>query len=130
MNKIIGSFTIVFLAIALNCSWTQARGVNRILPIEKSADGNIEITLHGDREFPVRNELTVLRIGQKEFLSSRYRPDGKLDTLIFTLTPTEWGSIKMGARVAVYYGRSNENAPDRWEFGTLNKRLMAKEKGQ
>jgi hypothetical protein len=97
--------------------------VNTISGI-RTVESGIEIELHSSRPFPVRNQITVLRIGDKEFTKSRYPKDGNLDTLIFKLTPDEFGQLANGDPVRVQYGRGVK--ADYWDFGTLNKRLLVR----
>jgi hypothetical protein len=48
-----------------------------------AAPGEIEIEVESSRPFPVRDALTVLRIGDREYTKSRYPDDGSLNRLIF-----------------------------------------------
>jgi hypothetical protein len=79
----------------------------------------VELEVQSQRAFPVRNEITVLRIGTQEFLLSRYPESGDTHVLIFTLTPEEFAAVADGALVAVQYGRGDQT--DRWELGKLSK---------
>jgi hypothetical protein len=97
--------------------------VNTISGI-RTVESGVEIELHSSRPFPMRNQITVLRIGDKEFTKSRYPKDGNLDTLIFKLTPDEFGQLANGDPVRVQYGRGVK--ADYWDFGTLNKRLLVR----
>jgi hypothetical protein len=97
--------------------------VNTISGI-RTVESGVEIELHSSRPFPVRNQITVLRIGDKEFTTSRYPKGGNLDTLIFKLTSDEFGQLADGEPVRVQYGRGVR--ADYWYFGTLNKRLLVR----
>jgi hypothetical protein len=97
--------------------------VNTISGI-RAVESGVEIELHSSRPFPVRNQITVLRIGDKEFTKSRYPKDGNLDTLIFKLTSDEFGQLANGDPVRVQYGRGV--TADYWDFGTLDKRRLAR----
>jgi hypothetical protein len=81
----------------------------------------VELEVQSQRAFPVRNEITVLRIGTQEFLLSRYPETGDTHSLIFTLTPDEFAAVPDGAPVVVQYGRGDQT--DRWDLGKLNKAL-------
>ena len=103
----------------------------------------VEVEVTSNREFPVRNARVVLRIGNQEFLYSRYPSDGSLHTLIFELLPKDWAGVKNGERVLVYYGERGPNATfpappagaraaqplsatDVWDFGKLDKSAFGK----
>jgi hypothetical protein len=79
----------------------------------------IEIEVRSERAFPVRNELTVLRIGSREFLLSRYPETGDTHVLIFTLTAEEFAATSAGDPVVVLYGRGEQ--VNRWYIGPLDK---------
>jgi hypothetical protein len=78
----------------------------------------VEIEVTSDTPFPVRNELAVLCIGMQQITLARYPEDGDTHTLIFTLTPEEFGRISTGDPVWVQYGRGE--AFERWDFGFFN----------
>jgi hypothetical protein len=115
-------------------TWRSAFGVLLfLLPLSATAAGNemntiqsikavpsgIEIELNSTKPFPVRSQITVLRIGGNEFTRSRHPENGSLNTLIFTLTSDEFGQTATGDPVRVQYGRGE--VADRWDFGTLDK---------
>ncbi|HVR89240.1 MAG TPA: hypothetical protein VHG53_06810 [Candidatus Limnocylindria bacterium] len=79
----------------------------------------IEIEVRSERAFPVRDELTVLRIGSREFLLSRYPESGDTHVLIFTLSVDEFAATTAGDAVVVQYGRGEQL--DRWYLGRLDK---------
>ena len=85
----------------------------------------IEIEVRSERAFPVRNELTVLRIGSREFTLSRYPESGDTHVLIFTLTVDEFAATSAGDPVVVQYGDVPQSS-DRWNFGSLDKTLVDK----
>ncbi len=85
---------------------------------------NIQIELHSDAAFPVRGELAVLQIGDKEFTLSGYPPDGSTHTIIFTLTTEEFAQLHNGDRVLFKYGRGEQ--PDKRDFGRLDKSRLDK----
>lgn len=82
----------------------------------------VDVEVRSDREFPVRNEVTVLRIGERDFFLSRYPNNGDTHSLIFTLTPEEFAATRDGDTVVVQYGLGDQ--PDRWDFGVLDKSLI------
>lgn len=103
----------------------MARGqseVNTIKSIQTAAGGTVEIEVHSTREFPVRDEIVILRVGTQEFTSSRTPADGSLNTLIFRLTPTDWAGTKTGDSVTIFYGQDDpKDTTNRWVFSPLNK---------
>lgn len=109
---------------------SHAQGtIRRIEAVSSSAalggQPGVEIEVSSDVEFPVRNELVVLRVGARESTLSRYPESGDTHTLIFTLTLEEFAQIATGDLVTVYYGRGGETK-ERWNFGPLDKSLGAK----
>jgi len=96
--------------------------VNTIRSIESVAGQRIEIEVHSTREFPVRDEIVILRVGTQEFTLSRSPADGSLHTLIFRLTPAEWAGTKTGDAVLLYFGQDDpKDTANRWVFGSLDK---------
>lgn len=87
----------------------------------------IEVEVTSPRPFPVMGVSPVMRIGGREFLISRYPPDGDLHTLIFTLSLQEFEATRSGEPIFVQYGRSGGPGapaprPDLiWSFGRLQK---------
>jgi hypothetical protein len=105
--------------------------VNTVRRIQ-TVDGVVEIEVRSNREFPIRDEVVVLRIGEQEFKRSRSPEDGSLKTLIFMLTPDEFDSLVDRVQMTVKYGlhKEGEDAEmpatphrPRWNFGRLNKAL-------
>lgn len=97
----------------------QAGDKHTIKSIKTVKDG-IDIEVHSTRVFPVRNELVVLRVDKKEFTKSRSPQDGNLNTLIFTLTSSEFErETATGDDVFVQFGRGEGS--DRRYFGKLDK---------
>ena len=91
----------------------------------------IEIELQSSKEFPMRDQIVVLRIGNKDFMRSRSPANGSLNTLIFMLTPEDFGQLADGASMSVRYGMEYSEEPAaqsadnaRWQFGQLNKSLL------
>jgi hypothetical protein len=92
----------------------------------------IEIELQSSKEFPMRDQIVVLRIGNRDFMKSRSPADGSLKTLIFMLTPEDFGQVADGASMSVRYGLEYSDEPaaqgadnSRWQFGQLNKSLLS-----
>jgi hypothetical protein len=102
-----------------------AEPVNVIRGIGLAASGvDVEIELESTTEFPVRNELVVLRIGSRVFTTSRHPADGSLNRLIFVLSHDELARLQPGETVVVEYGR-NGTGP-RWNFGRLTRSLLGR----
>jgi hypothetical protein len=114
-------WAIALLAFASPMVRGQSQ-VNTIQSIKSVAGPWIEIEVHSTREFPVRDELVILRVGTQEFTISRSPEDGSLNTLIFRLTPGQWAGTKTGDAVVLYYGQDDPKDTDnRWVFGSLDK---------
>jgi hypothetical protein len=79
----------------------------------------VEIEVFSAQGFPVRGELPILRIGERQFILSRYPESGDTHSLIFTLPKEEFAALKNGDPVTLQYGQG-EGVP-RWQFGPLDK---------
>lgn len=113
--------------IAAAPTGTAPATVNTLKSIQRltSPRPGVEIELSSSRDFPVGDDIVIMRIGARDFSLSRPPADGRLNTLIFFLTPSEWESVKTGERVFVYYGSDDaKNPATRWDFGNLNKSLL------
>lgn len=127
-----GAIAICLLISGLLAA-AQAPAVNTIKRIQ-TVDGVVEIEVHSTRDFPIRDQVVVLRVGDKEFLRSKTPENGSLNTLIFMLTPAQFDALTDGAAMTVKYGRDRDGeGPQvevaqtarglRWDFGKLNKAL-------
>ena len=112
-------FILMFVALVVASAVAQT---NTIVSIRAVA-GGVELELQSTREFPVRDEQVILRIGSVEGTSSRPPDDGSLDTLIFFLTSERFSQTATGDRVTVRYGREST---DVWDFGELDKSLVGR----
>lgn len=102
---------------------------NSIVAIRSVVDGRrpttYTITLTSTAEFPMTNSVVTLNIGGQEFINSSYAPGGSLNTLVFSLTRSQFSSLKSGAPVVVYYGADNAALPAaQWSFGALDLSLL------
>jgi hypothetical protein len=125
--------TCLLLSGVMAAAQAPQADVNTVKSI-RTVNGVVEVELHSSREFPIRDEVVVLRIGKKEFLRSRSPEDGSLKTLIFMIDPDQFDSLADGEEMTVTYGRSKGEAGEvgasaasahrpRWNFGKLNKSL-------
>jgi hypothetical protein len=125
----IQQFLLTFIFIANSILFVAASpsagaDMNVIKSIKTTPSG-VDIEIYSSRPFPVRALPPVLRMGSKEFMISRNPEDGSLNSLIFTLTPTEFAQVSTGDPVVVQYGAGM--APeDRWDFPRLDKSLVNK----
>jgi len=81
----------------------------------------IEIQLFSVGEFPVRDEIMVLQIGERQFFLSGY-PNGDLNTVVFTLTEEEFAGVSSGEPVIIQYGIAPSD--EVWQFGNLDKTIL------
>lgn len=97
--------------------------IRRARPSQASslAASEIEIELETAENFPVRDELPVLRIGDREFSLSRH-PGGDTRRIVFTLPSDAFAPLRNGDDVSVHYGERSVSA--RWLFGPLDKRAL------
>ncbi len=84
----------------------------------------VEIEVFSAQGFPVRGELPILRIGERQFIVSRYPESGDTHSLIFTLPKEEFAALKNGDPVTLQYGQG-EGVP-RSQFGPLDKSRLDK----
>ena len=116
----------LWLVSGLACTAFGLAAEQNVIQRIQTVGAGIEIELSSARQFPVRAQMVVLRIGEHEFVRSRYPADGRLNTLIFTLTPAEFATLSNGDPVRVQYGRGRAVSPNwQWECGTLDKSLLA-----
>ena len=89
--------------------------------ITTTASGQLDLELRG-MEFPVRNELPMLRIGRIASRLSRPPDSGDTQHLIFTFESAELAAVPEGAEVHLSYGDA-EDAP-RTPCGRFDRRLL------
>jgi hypothetical protein len=102
--------------------------VNTVRSI-RAVGAEVEIELHSTVEFPVRDEVVILRIGNRDITKSRPPADGSLNTLIFSLGTAEFDRLPDGGPMTVRYGKAlpapgpapQAADPAQWNFGLLNK---------
>jgi hypothetical protein len=87
-----------------------------------NGQSDVEISLISNREFLPAGEMLILRIGNREFSTSRYNSSGETSTVIFTLTPEEFAAVSQGDQVVVQYGSGAGAAP--WNFGHIDKKSL------
>lgn len=100
-------------------------GLRRAAPDENTGAGDYEIEIRSASGFPVRNELAVLRVGERELVLSRYPesgPDiGSIQVLLFRVRAAELAAIPDGANLMLRYGDESHAAA---QAGRLNKSLI------
>lgn len=96
-------------------------GLRRAAPAAIGESGGYEIMVRSSTGFPVRNELAVLRIGDRELTLSRYPDSGETTTLLFQVPATELSVIPDGAALTLRYG---EDPSTTIQAGRLNKSLI------
>lgn len=117
-----------WLGVLLSClvsvpAFAAEKDVN-VVKSMRAVDSEVEIEVHSSREFPVRDQVVILRIGKREFSKSRPPDDGSLHTLIFHVPADEFAQLADGDPMTVQYGR-HDDARDRWDFGPLSKAQLA-----
>jgi hypothetical protein len=127
---------LLLLAPALAAAQTRKPDVNTVKSV-RAVDSIVEIEVHSSREFPVRDDVIGLRIGEKDFLRSRSPENGDLHTLIFMIPAAEFAALPDGASLTVGFGRGRAELPEqaaeaareagrRWEFGKLDKSQLGR----
>lgn len=123
------SCLLAFSAVASAQVISTGNVVKSIRAVESSAVAGsgpeVEIEVYSPTEFPVRDQVVILRIGRKDVLKSRTPADGSLNTLIFSVPASEFEQIADGESMTVQYGR-NASPRQRWNFGKLNKSLLVR----
>ena len=89
--------------------------------MRRTGKSNVEIQVSSDRPFPVVNAGVVLYIGQQKSRLSRY-PEGKMNTLVFTMPADDFAKTKDGDAITVRYEPDSQG---HWEFGALDKKAVA-----
>lgn len=115
------------------------RGIRAAKPLAgrppAAAKDEIEIELHSSREFPILNQVVVLRVGTRDFFKSRTPEDGSLHTLIFSVPADVFDDLPDGAGLTVRFGKGEPDTGQdvargqagsrlRWDFGPLDKSLL------
>lgn len=99
-------------------------GIHRAPPDENGGAGDYELEIRSPSGFPVRNELAVLRVGERELVLSRYPdsgPDsGSTQVLLFRVRAAELAALPDGASLLLRYGDQAQAA----QAGRLNKSLI------
>jgi hypothetical protein len=85
----------------------------------------VQIELKTNRPFPVRNAVLQVQIG-KEFFLNELASDISGQSLIVSLTPEVFATLKNGAEVLAGFSfdRSGARSEELWYFGRLNKSML------
>ena len=122
---------VTFLALPVLAA---AQDVNTVKSM-RAVGSNVEIELESSKQFEIRNDLIVLKIGNKEFSRSKSPKDGSLNRLIFIIPASAFEELADGDAMTVSFrsdnasgdvsatGGSRRGGP-RWDFGKLNKSLV------
>lgn len=116
---------VIPFMLLYSLSYAVAADTNTVRSITTLSTGEIEIAVTSTRAFPVRNQLVSLHIGDKTFSRSRSPADGSLNTLIFLVPGDEFKKVASGDSMTVQFGNS-QMPGDKWDFGALNKRMLAR----
>lgn len=115
--------TPLLLATCLGIAVPSHASENTVLyiqPVLSRGPVTYSIGLYSSVEFPMRDEVATLSIGGKSFINSSYVQGGDLHTIIFSLTQSQFQSLKNGDQMVVYYGQSDASDPAaQWVFGTF-----------
>lgn len=110
-----------------------AQDVNTVKAI-RAVDSTVEIELESSKQFEIRNDIIVLRIGDKEFTRSKTPKNGSLHRLIFMVPANDFAALPDGAEMNVSFRSDNAGGDvsatggraggPRWNFGKLDKSLL------
>ncbi|WP_394847085.1 hypothetical protein LZC95_06405 [Pendulispora brunnea] len=107
--------------------YTKGNSIKSIRHVQAPGNGavdetrTIEIELETAENFPVRDAIPTLRIGDREFGASRH-PNGDTRRIVFILPEADFAAAKNGENVTVHYGDYEHEA--HWVFGKLDKRAL------
>ena len=131
MIKKMAFFMAACLALPLVAG---AQDVNTVKSM-RAVGSTVEIELDSTKQFEIRDDLIVLKIGNKEFSRSKSPKDGSLNRLIFMIPASAFEQLADGEAMTVSF-RSDNVSDDvsatggtrrggpRWDFGKLNKSLL------
>jgi hypothetical protein len=131
MIKKMAFFMAACLALPLVAG---AQDVNTVKSM-RAVGSTVEIELESTKQFEIRDDLIVLKIGNKEFSRSKSPKDGSLNRLIFMIPASAFEQLADGEAMTVSF-RSDNVSDDvsatggtrrggpRWDFGKLNKSLL------
>ena len=131
MIKKMALFMVTFLALPVLAA---AQDVNTVKSM-RAVGNTVEIELESSKQFEIRDDLIVLKIGNKEFSRSKSPKDGSLNRLIFMIPASAFEQLADGEAMTVSF-RSDNVSDDvsatggtrrggpRWDFGKLNKSLL------
>ena len=131
MIKRMAFFIAACLALPLAAG---AQEVNTVKSV-RAVGNSVEIELESSKQFEVRDDLIVLRIGDQDFSLSKTPKDGSLNRLIFMLPAKAFEALPDGAAMTVSFRSDNASGDvsatggtrrggPRWDFGKLNKSLL------
>ncbi len=131
MIKKMAFFMAACLALPLVAA---AQDVNTVKSM-RAVGNNVEIELESSKQFEIRDDLIVLRIGNKEFSRSKSPKDGSLNRLIFMIPASAFEQLADGEAMTVSFRSDNVSGDvsatggtrrggPRWDFGKLNKSLL------
>jgi hypothetical protein len=125
------------LFVAALCALPVLAGAQEVNTVKaiRTVSNTVEIELESTKQFEIRNDLIVLRIGDREFSRSKTPKDGSLNKLIFMVPAQEFAQLTDGEAMTVSFrsdnvsgdvaatGRRTRGGP-RWDFGKLDKSLL------
>lgn len=84
-----------------------------------------ELVIRTRETFPVRDELPILRVGERVFDLSRYPDSGETDALLFRVSQSDFAALPDGADVSLSYGEAGPGqASTIYTLGRLNKAVI------
>jgi hypothetical protein len=81
----------------------------------------VEIEISSDEGFPVRDNIMVLQIGERQFTVMRYA-DGGQHAVVFTLSREEFAALTTGATMWVQFGHGP--ASEIWDAGIFDAGML------
>lgn len=92
---------------------------NAVVDMRAAGTDEVEIEVASQTQFPVLDDMAVLRVGDRDLVMSRYPDDGDTHRLVFRATNAEFNQLADGAPMVVRYGA--ERATRAWPMGSLRK---------
>lgn len=138
-NRMRGTSSVLSrIGVLLVCSvavpaYAAAQDVNVVRSM-RAVGSTVEIELESSKDFEIRNDLIVLKIGDKEFSRSKSPKNGSLKRLIFMVPAAEFEQLADGDQMTVSFRSQNARGDvsatggraggPRWDFGKLNKSML------
>jgi hypothetical protein len=106
MKIIIKCFFLIVLGLGAGLAgFSKSKAIIEVKEA-KLVNQTVELTLHGNKPFPVGNNLFILHVDGKEFSHSRQAKKTSDALLTFLIPVADFRSLREGSTMYVTYGHS------------------------